>query len=211
MLVLTSVFVNKLFRFSPVFCVKNPPCGKNVKVECKYAQRCSVKWEFRDHAKLERFLGTDVFMGPLWPFTAPKSSPLVLSYFVSCPPSLFFLAQSRNWCPDTKMTLKTKAYLKMAFLADSCRQAGFGVVVWICVVCLRVLQMTHWAVETSCFLGGGNECVYICLSCNSRENPDVFHVSPFSWITSAKIYISAESIHPSHFFHLYPFTSSKSA
>jgi len=39
----------------------------------------------------------------------------------------------------------------------------------------------------------------------------VFYASPFSGITSAKINISAESIHPSHLFPLYPFTSSKSA
>jgi len=170
--------------------MKNHSCGKNVKVEHKYAQRCSVKWEFRDNAKLERFLGTDMFMGPLWPFTAQEFTiSSIILCFLSIHPLFSCLTQKWPWRqkPVWKWHSSQIVVDRLA-LVWWCEYVLF---VWESVTddtlsCRNILLFGWW------------EWLF-------------FYASPFSEFTSAKINISAESIHPSHLFPLYPFTSSKSA
>ncbi len=54
-LVLTSVFVCKVFR-TALELWKTSLLGGIRRVEHKYAQRCSVEWEFRGHVKLKGLL-----------------------------------------------------------------------------------------------------------------------------------------------------------
>lgn len=114
--------------------------------------------------------------------------------FLSC-------TQSRKWYPDTKMTLKTKACLKIAFLADSCRHDGFGVVVWICVVFESVVVMTHWAVETSWFWGVGRiVCRYVWLVTAEKIQMSFIHPHSLELLyQKSKYCILSESIHASNF------------
>lgn len=160
----------------------------------KMPQKCSVKGEFRGHIK--SFLGFDLFMGPLWPckeFTVPS----FLRHFLFTHRVVSDVLTQKWpcrqkpvwWCHSSQMTV---------------RQAGFGVVVWICLMFENDGVMTHWAVE-ALFLGGWNDCVNIC----SLHRIQMFSVWPLSWRLLQQEFIY--QLNPRRFPPFYPFTSLKSA